>query len=139
MKHWTTYTTGSVVAVLIAFVLSNPLFFGICGRVYTFNNETGCLDPSITLIGEPLLIFSVVLLSILILLRFTKPSVITAWLPFTAWWLPLSIVLVYIGSSGGTGLMPFYSYSPIEVATPLAILFGVISLGIIGWKQFLSK
>lgn len=139
MKHWKYYAAGSGFAVLAGYVLSNPLVFGICNRVYVFNGRTGCLDSSIKLVGEPLLIFSIPFFLLVISIFFVGKHALKTWLCFAAWWLPLSVVVIYIGSSGGDGLMPFYSYGPSEVAVPMAALFTIISLGIIGWKQFGSK
>ena len=139
MKYWNHYIIGAGLMSMIGYIVSNPLMFGICNRIYTFNDKLGCLDSSIENLGQPLLVLSSTVFAFMVLLYFFGNKVRLSWLRFAAWWIPLSIVVIYIGSSGGGGLMPFYSYSPSEMATPMAALFAAISLGIIAWKQFKSK
>lgn len=136
MKFWKYYTIGSWLVLLSSYVLSNPLQFGICGRIYTFNNQTGCIDSSAWSIGQPLLIFSVVTSLLLISFPFVRVNTFSSWLKFAFWWLPLSAVVIYIASSGENSWMPLYSYSQGEVAVFMAGLFTLISLVIIVWKQF---
>lgn len=139
MKYWKYYTIGSGFALLISYALSNPLQFGICSRVYIFNNLTGCLDSSIWAIGQPLFIFSVVTFLLLILFPFVRVTTFSSWLRFTFWWLPLSVLAIYIGSSGENTWAPYYKYSPTEVATLMALVFAMISLVIILWSQFVKR
>ena len=88
---------------------------------------------------NPAYTFSLFLLVPSIIILFVNTRTLSIWLKFAAWWIPLSIVVIYIGSSGGNGLMPIYSYSPSEVATPMAGLFAIISLVIMTWEQFKPK
>lgn len=136
MKFWKYYTIGSGLVLLSSYVLSNPLQFGICNRVYTFNNQTGCLDSLVWSVGQPLLIFSVATFLLLISFPFVRVSTFSSWLKFAFWWLPLSVIAIYIGSSGENGWAPYYKYSQVEVAILMASLFVFISLIIIVWKQF---
>lgn len=139
MKYWKYYTIGSGLALLTGYALSNPLLFGICTRIYRFNDQLGCLDWSISAIGEPLIIFSAVVFLFLISFLFVRKSAYLPWLRFAFWWLPISAVVIYIASSGENSWMPLYSYSQGEVAAFMASLFTIISLAIIGWKQFGPK
>lgn len=139
MKHWKYYAAGSGFAVLAGYVLSNPLVFGICNRVYIFNGKTGCLDSSIRQIGEPLLIFSVTVFLFLVAFLFFRNTTRLSWLHFALWWLPLSVVLIAITPVTNSNWIPMYSIDRNTVTTLMAALFTVISLGIIGWKQFGSK
>lgn len=139
MKYWGHYTIGSALLVILGFALANPLVFGICNRIYTFNNQVGCLDSSIGAIGEPLLILSVATLAVLLLLRFARQSVQNYWVNFAIWWLPLSVLLIAVTPVTNSNWMPTFSIERITVTIIMAALFTIISLGIIGWKQFGSK
>ncbi len=88
---------------------------------------------------NPAYTFSLFFLVPSIVILFVSARIFSTWLKFAAWWIPLSVVVIYIGSSGENGLMPFYSYSPSELATPMAGLFAIISLVIIAWQQFRPK
>lgn len=139
MKHWKYYATGSVLAVLTGYVLSNPLVFGICNRTYIFNGRTGCLDSSIRQVGEPLLMFSVVIFLFLLVCFFLRRTAQLSWLRFAVWWIPLSAILIAITPVTNSNWMPLYSIERSTVTVLTTSLFAVISLGIIGWKQFGSK
>ena len=129
----------SGVSVLIGYVISNPLVFGVCSRIYAFNGQVGCLDDSISAIGGPLLIFASACFGLSCLLLY-KSKALMAWLRFALWWLPLSAVVIFVGASGENSWTPYFSYSETEIAAVMASLFTIISLGIIAWKQFnLSK
>ena len=136
MKYWKYYTIGSGLALLTGYVLSNPLLFGICNRIYSFNDQLGCLDWSISAVGEPLLIFSAIIFLFLISFLFIRERAFLPWLWFALWWLPLSMIVIYVASSGENSWMPLYSHSQGEVALFMASLFTIISLGIIAYKQF---
>lgn len=88
---------------------------------------------------KPAWVFSLISLPAGIALLFANKRVFKTWLVFTAYWLPLSFMAIYIFSSSQRGLMPLYSYSPGTIAIIMASLFTAISLVIIGWKQFFSK
>lgn len=136
MKHWRYYEIGSGLAVVAGLVLSNPLKFGICNRVYIFNGKTGCLDSSIRHVGEPLLIFSVVVFMFFLACLFFSNTTRLSWLRFALWWLPLSAILIAITPVTNSNWLPMYSIENNTVTVLMASLFTIISLGIIAWKQF---
>lgn len=129
----------SVIGTLVGYVLSNPLVFGICQRKYLFNNIQGCLDSTISGIGEPLLIFSILLVVILSILLFLNKNIFKSWLRFAAWWIPLSIILIVITPETSNSWMPLYFIGKGTVTVLMAGIFSIISLILIAWKTFAAR
>ena len=126
----------SALSAFVAYVLSNPLTFGLCQRPYIFNDYRGCLDDSISSIGEPLLAFSLISFALLLTLSYLKTSINYSWLRFAAWWLPLSAVLIATTPETSNSWMPLYFIGKSTVTMIMASLFTAISLILIVWKQF---
>lgn len=129
----------SVVGALVGHVLSNPLAFGICQRKYLFNNIQGCLDSTISGIGEPLLIFSILLVIFFSIFLFLKKNIFNSWLRFAAWWVPLSIILIAITPETSNSWMPLYFIGKNTVTIIMAGFFAFVSLLLITLKSFQAR
>lgn len=126
----------SALLTVIGYVVSNPLTFGICQRVYIFNGNSGCLDGSISAIGKPLLTFSLASLFLLLGLSYLKSPVLYAWLRFAVWGIPISAILIATTPETSNSWMPLYFIGKDSVTLITAILFTLISLTIIAVKSF---
>lgn len=119
--------------------------FGLIKLSYICADNISCIFRSqiwsITFkILSPVSIFCLYSIPLAIVLIFIQKNVFKSWLRFAAWWIPLSILLVAITPETGNQAI---SYSSVinyaNTAKFMAILFTIISLGIIGWKTFVSK
>lgn len=75
-----------------------------------------------------------------VVILFVTPRIVKSWLIFAIYWLPLSaLIIAYAIWRDNSSWSSYFFYSPNQVAAFMATLFTIISLGIIGWKQFVSK
>ncbi len=88
---------------------------------------------------KPAYLFCIVFAVVAVLLIFVRQGVFISWLRFAMWGLPLSAIAVAVTPSTSSNWMPLYFVGKDTVALIAAFLFTIISLGIIGWKQFGSK
>ncbi|MEK7100611.1 MAG: hypothetical protein AAB921_00760 [Patescibacteria group bacterium] len=133
---------NSILRTAPLLIILAGLLFGYLGMRCGINSScpvAALLSDFAFSLFKPLWIFSLFSLPIGVALLFAKQKVFKTWLHFAFWWLPLSVIVIYILSSGGRGMMPLYSYSQGGVAIVMGSLFTIISLGVIGWKQFGSK
>ena len=130
---------ASLAAVGIGYVISNPLVFGFCSRIYKFNDYYGCLDDIIKNIGNPLLTFSVWVLLLSLVAIFLREATFKSWLRLTTWMLPVIIILLAFAPTDSHSWMPIYFISRDDFAKYFGILFAIISLILIGWKTFFAK
>lgn len=96
---------SSLAAMVVAYVFSEPVLFGICRDTYTFGNHVGCLDKLPELIISLLFVFVPILLLTLITYKI-RDEVFRAWWNFARWWVPVIILVTYLQStqSGGSGM-----------------------------------
>jgi hypothetical protein len=87
---------------------------------------------------KPLWIFSLFSIPVGVVLTFARRDALKTWFYFTAWWIPLSVVFVAM-TVDSHSWMPLFDFGKSEAAILMSSLFTIISLGIIGWKQFRSR
>ena len=112
------------VAIFVVAMFSSEL--GICPS-YSYSS---CQDMS-NQVGE-ILIPIVALFILSFVIYWTREEVYRTWFRFARWWVPVSMVLIFITPEYGGGL-----FNPIQkgsVAFITSALFVVISLVIIVWK-----
>ncbi|MDP2655497.1 MAG: hypothetical protein Q8P17_03110 [bacterium] len=129
----------SLVGTIAAYILVNPLRFGFCRDTYTFGESVGCLDKLAPILGLVIGLFAIVLLAFSLITYFLREEVFRAWVRFAYWWIPVSIVLIYLAkdsSGGGFGIPNVLDQE--SVSFILAALFAFISLLIIVWKYVAS-
>lgn len=75
-----------------------------------------------------------------LLLIFVREEVFRAWIRFAYWWIPLSVIVIFLaaGSGGGSWGIPNI-FDQETVSFILSGLFALISLLIILWKHFGHK
>lgn len=123
------------IAVLVGYILANPLFFGFCKNVYTFGHSTGCLDVSIKIVGKPLFMFSVIALIPAIVAIFLSRETFTFWLRFAVVWLILSVLVIALFPTEEHAWVD-YGFIRENAAWVMGALFACISLLLVAWKSF---
>jgi hypothetical protein len=131
--------TVTLLSLVAGYLVANPLLLHLCRRIYSFNDDIGCLDKTIATIGTPLFTYALVTIPASLALIFVKKDVFNAWLRFAAWWLPLSVVLIATTSENSNSWMPIYFISKDLVTQVMASLFTIISLILIAWKTFATR
>lgn len=115
----------SVLLILAAYILRNPLSFGFCQRVYLFGNEETCLDNIAFTVGEPLQSYAVSLVIISLFLFAAKKEVLKKWSIFASVWTLVTLIAVTYSPVYGNAL------SPIQrdvVSVFMSVLFVLVSL-----------
>jgi len=135
------YILGGACAVFVlAFILSDPLRFGICRNSYTWipQNDgvmvTECSDDA-SFIQAPAM-FSVVLFFLSLILLFLREEIFKSWKTFAIWWIPLSALFILSAPSSGGGSIGIGGGIDREIVTWwFAGLFLIISLVLIIYKS----
>ena len=95
---------GSLVAVALAYIFANPVFFHICVNTYTFGNYVGCFDKLSESAAVLLMSISIPLLILSLITYKMKDEVFRAWWRFARWWVPVIIaVTLFVQNAGGGG------------------------------------
>ncbi|MDP2665479.1 MAG: hypothetical protein Q8P23_02430 [bacterium] len=130
------FFTGVVAAFLIIWLSFFDRGFGSLCRYYPqYGYATRYCESAISLLLP--LVFVAPLSSLLFLLR---EEVFRAWLRFAYWWIPVSLVFIYLAggwSGGGFGIPNVLDQESVSII--FAGLFVVISLLLIIWKYFSSR
>ena len=113
----------SIGGLILAFVLTNPINFGLCPLENKY-----CFDPYDEIVGQPLAFFSLITFVLSIIFLFVDESIFNAWKRFAKYYLLVAAVLI--------GITPSVDASVIgidrEIATWfLALVFLFWSVGII--------
>ena len=90
--------------LVLAYVLGNPITFGICVNTYTFANSIGCLDEFSELLSTVLIYTSLPALLFSLLTYRMRDEVFEHWMKFAKWAVPLLMILTYFmlnNTSGG--------------------------------------
>lgn len=119
---------GSLLFLLFLFAKD----LGFCA--FVSSSCADMFDP----IAENLLVFVVLLLFSLITYKM-RDEVYRAWLRFSYFWIPLSMVLILLSPEYSGGYIPLYSITKSSVAFVSSLLFVIISLTIIAWKYFSTR
>ncbi len=85
---------------------------------------------------KPLWVFGLFSLPVYMVLIFVRNSAWKAWLQFSSWWLPLSVIVIAITPTWSSSWFSFFSIVKEDSAIIMASLFTIISLILISWKQF---
>ena len=124
------WTSLGMVAVFFIAGYGIPL---LCGEYnYTCQDRFEVLFP-VLLMFFPTFVFSLITYKM-------REEVFRAWLRFAYWWIPVSLVFIYLAggwSGGGFGIPAVLDQE--FVAIILASLFAIISLLIIAYKYFASR
>ncbi|OGG61575.1 hypothetical protein A3I46_03515 [Candidatus Kaiserbacteria bacterium RIFCSPLOWO2_02_FULL_54_13] len=91
-------------------------------------------------VAEPLFVIALSLLFVSFFLFLVREGVFRAWLRFAYWWIPVSLVFIYLAggwSGGGFGIPNVLDQE--FVAVIFSGLFAIISLLIIVWKYFSTR
>ena len=129
----------AIVVVIAGYVISNPLFFHICGNTYEFNSYTGCLDSSIKNIGSPLLIFSLWLLLCVVTTTLFSEKIFHSWLKFAVWAIPLCFILIAVTPVTSNSIIDFFPFYRDDAARLAGGIFAAVSLIIIIWKWIVVR
>lgn len=99
---------GSLLALALAYVFANPVFFRICINTYTFGSQIGCLDKFSESAASLLVSISLPLLLLSLITYKMREEVFRAWWGFARWWVPVIIVVTLLlqnaGGGGGIGI-----------------------------------
>ena len=117
---------GSLVGIIIGWIVSNIKNFGICFPIYAnygLSNCTSATQDDITiaieLIALPLFIGT-------LFLFFVRDDVFFSWFKFARIWLPLSVLIIMLSSSTNGG---FLSLNDRSILLPfLFIVFLIVSV-----------
>jgi uncharacterized membrane protein required for colicin V production len=116
----------SLVGFLIGVILTSAYGAGLCGEIRY------CFDPYDETIGQPLGIFSMVIFILSIIFLFIHEQIFTSWLRFAKYYIPISLVLIFLSPITAVGIGAFDQ----ELVTWwLAGIFFVASIGIIFFKR----
>ena len=94
---------------------------------------TELILPTLFFFALPLLILSLITYKM-------RDEVYRAWLRFAYWWIPVSLVFIYLAggwSGGGFGIPNVLDQESVSII--FASLFVLISLLLIAWKYFTSR
>lgn len=97
---------GSLLALALAYVFANPVFFHICINTYTFGGQVGCLDKFSESAASLLMSISLPLLLLSLITYKMQEEVFRAWWGFARWWVPVIIVVsLLLENAGGGGTL----------------------------------
>ncbi len=139
MTKKTVFLTG-LIGIIVAYVLTNPLKFGFCRDTYTFGGSVGCLDKLPPMLGLIIGLFAVALFIFSLITYKMRNEVYRAWLRFAYWWIPISLIFIYLAggwSGGGFGIPNVLDQESVSII--FSGLFFIISLILIVWKYFSSR
>src|SRR3989338_9344774 len=91
-------------------------------------------------VAEPLFVIALSLLFVSFFLFLVREGVFRAWLRFAYWWIPVSLVFIYLAggwSGGGFGIPAVLDQEFVSLI--LSGLFVLISLLLIAYKYFASR
>lgn len=125
-----------LLALGLGYVLFYPQYFSLC-EITANGYYRDCLwnrDVSRN-VGNPVFIYALASLPALAVLIFAKQQVVSSWLRFAIWWLPLSAVFVAVTPSVSHSWMPLLFIGKETVSWIMGCLFLLISVLIILWKS----
>ena len=132
-KKWV-LTASALVSILII-VWNYVGNYKICNTIISSGSQGDC-PFVLTQVGLTLLpLFTVFIISLITFVM--RGEVYEAWFKLARWWVPISMILIFITPEYGEGL-----FDPIQkgsVALLTSVLFALISIGIIVWKFFSTR
>ncbi|MDP2652000.1 MAG: hypothetical protein Q8O94_02600 [bacterium] len=118
------------------FFFSDPTKFGFCSGLQS--GSYICRVPGAINIGWPLIDLGQMLVIIAIILLFASASAFHAWLKFSAFYIPITVILVLlIYPIRFSSLSPELTYS--QGVYPFGWLYVIISILLIIYKYFVSR
>lgn len=85
----------SIATLILGYVFTQPLQFGLCSNSYLFGGNLRCADDLLPSIGDSLILFSVITIVVSAALHFFRDEIFHAWLKFSYWWIPLSALIIF--------------------------------------------
>ena len=120
---------GSSIAIALAYIFANPVFFHICVNTYTFGNYVGCFDKFSESAAVLLLSISIPLLLLSLITYRMKDEVFRAWWGFARWWVPVIIVVtLLLENAGGGGTLGMNKDFTAFILIILYSVLGIVSL-----------
>lgn len=119
------------VLVLVVILGISSYALGVCGISESCDYYQTLGEYSFSLF-EPMLFYSTTSAPLALFVLFTKDSVFRKVLRFSAWWLPLSLVLIAITQTEGHAMMPLYGELTKEsLALIMGSIFSIVGIAII--------
>jgi|GEM_PF-1048932 len=94
---------ASIIFVVFAYILSNPILFGFCRNTYTFKDYIGCFDDFPKLMSFLLINASVAILPFSIITYKMKEEIFQSWWSFARWFVPVIIAVAFFFENAGGG------------------------------------
>lgn len=109
--------------------------------IYSYANcpVTALLHSLFNTVIYPVFLFSIAIFPLVIGLFFVRIKTIKTILLFSAWWLPLSAIVIALTPSTSNSWMPLYFIGKDAITQVMAGIFVIVSLIIITTKHFASK
>lgn len=85
---------------------------------------------------EPLQIYMQIILIPAITIIFIREEIFQSWLRLAAWFIPISLLIIFVTPVTSNSWMPLFFVSREEMAFATGILFTAVSLILIAWKYF---
>ena len=125
-------------SLLVGYVFTHPLWFGICFETYIFGGNQRCSDMLIPELGNFLLKFALLSFLISITLHFLRDEVFNFWLKFAYIWIPLSALIIFTTQTSSNA-WAIGGPTRETVSWIMGGLFVAISFVLIAYKSFTLK
>lgn len=107
---------------------------------YLYKNHLFVSRKLANLLLPTLFFFSVALLAFSIITYKMREEVFRAWIHFAYWWIPISLVFIYLAggwSGGGFGMPNVLDQEFVSII--FSAIFVIVSILIIIWKYFTTR
>jgi tellurite resistance protein TehA-like permease len=121
----------AIFSFVAALMMTESVLFGLC-----LEEEYFTCQEKLGNIGQPLGLFSIILIFLLIILHFTKPKVFKTWLKFAVPYLLLVSLPIILAPANNSGV---YGVDSEILTWFFSGLFLFISVIIIGIKSYILK
>ena len=123
---------GASIVLLLWDLIGN---YQLCDAISSSGSAGKC--PATLSSVETILLPVIPLFLVYIVVAFARIEVYESWFRFARWWIPLSMILIFISPEYPQGI-----YDPVQkgsVALVMSALFALISIAIIIWKYFATR
>jgi len=124
-----------VPALLVLLAIGFRYFSNWCIGPENFCYRT-VIDQIFLYTINPAYFFALPFLLAAFVLVFVPRTIFSSWLRLATWLVPISALIIFVTPVTSNSWMPLYFISREEVAWYLGILFALISLILIIWKQY---
>ena len=94
----------------------------------------GVIHQMFPYIITPLYLFSSAFLLVAIILAFVPRTIFNSWLRLAAWFVPLSLIIIFITPVTSNSWMPIFFVSREEISLYLGIAFSAVSIILVIYK-----